>query len=126
MTLLRTPTALTLAGLAVASSSAAVAQSGIRGSAALEAGGRGGLEETRSEAVRTSDLDLSTPSGAAVMLRRINHAAKDVCSPEPVRISNLEDSADYQRCMRGATNRAVGTLNTPAVTYAYTRRHEPR
>ncbi len=126
MTTFRTRTALTLAGLTVAGSSAAVAQSSIGRGTALDAGGAGGLTETRTEAVRTSDLDLSTPAGAAVMLRRINHAARDVCSPEPVRITNLEDSADYQRCMRGATNRAVGTLNTPAVTYAYTRRRDSR
>ncbi len=126
MTIFRTPTALALAGLTVATASSALAQSRMDGATVREAGAGGGIAETRSEAVRTADLDLSSPSGAAVMLHRINHAAKDVCAPAPVHLGDLQDSGDYQQCMRGATTRAVGTLNTPAVTYAYTRRREPR
>jgi UrcA family protein len=74
--------------------------------------------ETRtvSTIVRYGDLDLANPEGARAVLKRINHAAKRVCDPEPE--SALEYD-DWRQCVAKARDGAVSRLNAPMVTTAY-------
>ena len=115
---------LAISGLYAATSSTAFGQSDSRD--VIERGAVPGPVETRSQAVRYGDLDLQNPSGATTLVNRINGAARNVCSPEPVNPTDTMDNADYRACMRNAAGQAVDTLNAPAVTYAYKRRAEPR
>jgi UrcA family protein len=78
--------------------------------------------ETRSQTVDYSDLNLDTARGASALVSRINGAAENVCSPAPVRASNLQESSDYAQCMRQATGHAVNGIDNRAVTYEYKRR----
>jgi UrcA family protein len=52
--------------------------------------------------VRFGDLDLSTPAGARLMLRRIDNAAGQVCGEEAA-------------CVRATEDGAVSTLASPDV-----------
>ncbi len=116
---------LAISGLFAATSSTAFGQSDAR--AVVEQGAVPGLGvETKSEVVRYADLNLKDPNEAATMVNRINHAAKDVCAPEPVNPIDAMEHDDYRVCTRDAASRAVGSLDAPAVTYAYKRRSEPR
>jgi UrcA family protein len=78
-----------------------------------------GDHEIRSQRVLIADLDLSTPAGAYTLLGRIKTAARNVCSPEPSRLSELANVADYEGCMDGAISRAVYDVDAPTLSDAY-------
>jgi len=63
--------------------------------------------EIKSEAVKVSDLDLSTEAGAESLIGRIRGAAKHVCNPRPTHKANFKDVSDYDKCMTEAIERAV-------------------
>ena len=63
--------------------------------------------EIKSEAIKVSDLDLSSQSGAESLIGRIRGAAKHVCSPRPTHKANFKDVSDYDKCMMEAIERAV-------------------
>ena len=65
--------------------------------------------------VSFADLELSSPAGAKSVLNRIHAAAKTVCGGEPD-IRLLERSAIYHSCMKATVERAVASLDSPAVT----------
>lgn len=71
--------------------------------------------QVRSKTVSYSDLDLSKSAGLTSLLGRIRGAASDVCSPG-AQTSNLKDSADYNKCVSNAVNRAVAKVNNPGLT----------
>jgi UrcA family protein len=74
------------------------------------------------ETVRYSDLDLTTPKGAQVMLRRLEVAADRACA-EPDSMA-LPRAAVYARqCRARMMPRALAQLHAPMVSAEYARLH---
>lgn len=71
------------------------------------------------ELVSFADLDLNTAAGADTLMHRINGAVQRVCSPEPSTPADLKDTADHQRCMGEALERAVNDVDAPSLTDLY-------
>ncbi len=71
--------------------------------------------------VRFDDLNLEQPRGVTVLYRRLRHAAEHVCG-EPERPGEATVSADWRACVAQAVDRAVVTVDRPALT-AYHREH---
>lgn len=67
-----------------------------------------------SRTVKFADLDISSPSGAHVLYRRIRTAAQVVCS-----YYFFATDTDKARCVRDATADAVTKINQPALSAAY-------
>jgi UrcA family protein len=67
-----------------------------------------------SRTVKFADLDLSNPSDAHVLYRRIRAAAQVVCSYD-----FFATDTDKARCVRGATADAVTRINQPALSAVY-------
>jgi UrcA family protein len=75
------------------------------------------------EAVSYSDLDISTQTGAAVLLQRIDRAAQRACGPEPIHSPlHPREPAFYDRCVKDAVNVAVARTNAPLMTAMHTGR----
>lgn len=70
--------------------------------------------------VRFSDLDLTRPAGAEIMISRLRRAAETVCGPEPD-LRALYATLSYRDCFAGAMSAAVSQLNAPLVTARYSR-----
>jgi UrcA family protein len=69
--------------------------------------------EPRKQVVRYADLDLTHAAGAAVLLGRIQAAAREVCEP-------LQPQWKVSRqCMDQALARAVADVNAPMLTDYY-------
>ncbi len=70
--------------------------------------------EPRQRVVPYSDLNLSNPAGAAVLYKRISHAAHVVCAlPQPwdgVMVARMRN------CVRTALARSVSHVNAPELT----------
>jgi len=65
--------------------------------------------------VSIADLNLSSPAGAKVVLRRIDTAAHIICGDEPdIRVT--ERFAIYQSCLKTTVDRTVASLGSPLVT----------
>jgi UrcA family protein len=72
--------------------------------------------EPRKQVVRFDDLDLTRAAGAAVLLGRIQAAAREVCEP-------LQPQWMVSRqCMDQALARAVADVNAPMLTDYYVAR----
>ena len=71
--------------------------------------------------VRFGDLNLEQPAGAAALYRRLRLAANHVCG-EPERPGSVVISAAWRACVAQAVERAVVTVDRPALT-AYHREH---
>jgi UrcA family protein len=67
-----------------------------------------------SRTVKFADLDISNPSGAHVLYRRIRAAAQVVCS-----YYFFATDTDKARCVRDATADAVTKINQPALSAVY-------
>ena len=78
--------------------------------------------ETRSVEVSFRDLDLSTASGAAKLLRRIQAAARNVCQYEP---SSPRAQIIWQYCVRPTVNAAVANVNSPLLTELHSGHSSP-
>jgi UrcA family protein len=91
---------------------AAVAALGLAGSAAAQTSSSDPGSVSRR--ISFADLNLANQAGAKAMLRRIRFAAGDVC----VRTQDdlLDLYAQYNACVKTATNRAVERLGNPLVT----------
>jgi UrcA family protein len=72
-----------------------------------------------SRTVKFADLDISNPSGAHVLYRRIRAAAQVVCSHY-----FFETDTDKARCVRDATADAVTKINQPALSAVYNAKNE--
>jgi UrcA family protein len=66
-------------------------------------------------AVSISDLNASTPAGAAVVLTRVRAAAETVCGGEPD-IRLIGQRTLYQTCVKTTVERVVASLGNPMVT----------
>ncbi len=66
------------------------------------------------ESVVYADLDLSTPDGARVLLKRIDLAARRICGPGPSH-SPLEPraAAYYRNCVVASVDAAVAGVGSP-------------
>ena len=69
---------------------------------------------TESRTVKFADLNISNPSGAHVLYRRIQAAAEVVCSHY-----FLLTDTHKARCVRDATADAVARINQPALSAVY-------
>jgi UrcA family protein len=67
-----------------------------------------------SRTVKFSDLDMSNPSSAHVLYRRIRAAAQVVCS-----YHFFATDTGKARCVRDATAEAVAKINRPALSAVY-------
>ena len=67
-----------------------------------------------SRTVKFADLNLSNPSGAHVLYRRIRAAAEVACS-----YYFFATDTDKARCVRDATADAVTKINQPALSAVY-------
>jgi UrcA family protein len=73
------------------------------------------VELVRTQVVHFADIDTSSTEGAAVLYRRIRHAAESVCR-DLERPRQLELSAAYNNCLENAMSDAILTIDRPAVT----------
>lgn len=71
--------------------------------------------------VHFGDLNLDQPAGAAVLYRRIRHAAERVCG-DPLPPGSLIPSSFWRSCVAQAIERSVIAVDRPALT-AYYRGH---
>jgi len=81
-----------------------------------------GPPATRSAEVSFRDLDLSTPSGAANLYRRIQAAARDVCQYEP---TSPRAQTIWQFCVRPTVDAAVTKVNNPLLTVLHSGHSSP-
>ena len=98
---------------------AAVAALAIFGFAATShaspAGDASSDPSTISVNVSVADLNLSSPVGARIALRRIHNAAATICGGEPdIRLT--QRFALYQSCVKATIDRTVASLDIPMVT----------
>ena len=100
-----------------------VPSTGLRGLVATAVFGFLGLDlcvvaaadpSTVSRTVKFADLNISNPSDAHVLYRRIRAAAQVVCSHY-----FLLTDTDKARCVRDATADAVARINQPALSAVY-------
>lgn len=75
----------------------------------------GETQPTYQTFVSYSDLDLSKPSNAQILIDRITDAASSVCRKD-VDVSKLIWSRLYQSCVKEAADRAVAKVDRPIVT----------
>ena len=73
-------------------------------------------------AVTFADLDLASDAGAALLLRRIEAAARQVCG-DPRELQPVARSMRVQQCNAQAIERAVTKVGAPKVTLAYRARY---
>ena len=70
--------------------------------------------DVQAKTVKFADLNISNPTGAKILYRRISAAAQDVC----VRTSGTDPilRAGTRACMDKAIDKAVNDVNSPALT----------
>jgi len=68
-------------------------------------------DDAPSVTVRYDDLDLSTPTGADALYRRISKAARQVCPSANSRDLSVVDASEH--CQATAVAQAVRAVNNP-------------
>jgi UrcA family protein len=68
-----------------------------------------------SVSVKYGDLKVGSPSGAQVLLRRIEAAANTACGGAPD-IRQLRQLASFEACRKSAVARAVAAVHSPMLT----------
>jgi UrcA family protein len=68
-----------------------------------------------SVSVKYGDLNIGSPTGAQVLLRRIEAAANTACGGAPD-IRQLSQLASFEACRRSAVARAVVAVDSPTLT----------
>ena len=68
-----------------------------------------------SVSVKYGDLNIGSPAGAQVLVRRIDAAANTACGGKPD-IRQLNQLADFEACRRSAVARAVVAVDSPVLT----------
>lgn len=68
-------------------------------------------------AVRFSDLDLTRVEGAAVLYRRLKHAAEAACAPVEGRAPNI--ARLFNKCVESGVQAAVIQVDRPMLTAYY-------
>ena len=67
--------------------------------------------------VSYAGLDISTESGARTLLKRIEHAAAEVCGGEPS--NRLDRFAKFRPCTKDVVKRTVSGIDSPTLTAVY-------
>lgn len=70
--------------------------------------------EGSSEIVIYGDLDITSASGAKILLKRIRSAADKLCGS--YRPGDLWGRADHYKCVRTTIGETVAALNSPPLT----------
>jgi UrcA family protein len=70
---------------------------------------------THSVKVSFADLNLDSQAGAATLYRRIQNAARQVCSPDPGDRA-IQRYRDWKSCYDTAVGNAVGKVNSPLLS----------
>jgi len=65
--------------------------------------------------VKYGDLNVGSPAGAHVLLKRIEAAATTACGGAPD-IRQLDRWASFEACRRSAVGRAVAAVDSPMLT----------
>jgi len=65
--------------------------------------------------VKYGDLNLGSPAGAKLLLKRIEAAANAACGGQPD-IRELDKLANFKACRSSAVTRAVRAVNSPMLT----------
>ena len=65
--------------------------------------------------VKYRDLDIGSPAGAQVLLKRIEAAANTACGGAPD-IRQLSQWASFEACRKSAVARAVVAVDSPMLT----------
>ena len=68
--------------------------------------------------VHFSDLDLTRAEGARVLLGRLQHAARAVCS-SAADAKDLKRISLYESCLKESMDRAVADVHAPLVSALY-------
>ena len=71
-------------------------------------------EKPLTTVVHFSDLDLTHEEGVRVLLRRLQQAARVVCSPAPD-ARDLKRLSLYESCLKESMDRAVADVHAPLV-----------
>ena len=75
-----------------------------------------GSDSPKQMLIRYADLDLARPEGASVLFRRLQSAAKIVCSP----LESFPGKFNmFQRCVSDAMARAVTQVDRPGLNAYY-------
>ena len=69
--------------------------------------------------IRHSDLDLRTPAGATVLLRRIDTASQRACGTAPSDVRRIEHRRLFKYCVKLNIAAAVQVADEPMVTALY-------
>jgi UrcA family protein len=77
-------------------------------------------EPTSSETVKFADLKVDTPAGAEVLYRRIQSAARRVCSYDA---TSIQGRSVWQNCVAPTVAAAVANVNNPLLTALHTGRN---
>ena len=80
-------------------------------------------EENDRISVHFGDLNLAKPAHARILVSRIRIAAKELCGPDVS--GDVGRGIDRAKCIRDVQDRAIQSVNRPAVTAAYLGRPEP-
>jgi UrcA family protein len=80
--------------------------------------------EPPARVVHFGDLDLSRQSGAELLYGRIKSAARQVC--EPLELGSLRLLHEEVDCREAAIGRAVGDVNSPALTSYFLAKNKTR
>jgi UrcA family protein len=91
---------------------------GLTAAPAFAAGDLDAGRVTRQATVKLGDLDLATPTGARVAIRRLTRAADAVCGGG-TGMELLRQSAAFQRCRAATLETAVRKIDTPAVATTF-------
>ena len=75
-------------------------------------------EKPLTSVVHFSDLDLTRAEGARVLLGRLQHAARTVCSPA-ADARDLKRISLYESCLKESMDRAVADVHAPLVSALY-------
>lgn len=67
-------------------------------------------------AIKTSDLDLSTPAGQAQLERRVTRAAREACGMDDVRTGTNLPSKNARACFEQAKTTAMRQVNERVAT----------
>jgi UrcA family protein len=70
--------------------------------------------DPRQQVVNFADLDVSRPQGIAILYRRIESAAREVCGSVSER--ELSQAIRWHVCLDQAITRAVSGISIPALT----------
>ena len=71
--------------------------------------------------VSYTDLDISRPAGAQILLQRLGAAANNVCGGQPD-MRNLGMQGYFRSCFSQAMNGAVAAVHSPLVAELYANR----